>query len=264
MIRRGVAALFVLLGLSAVPALADSNHWSRTYQIDGQANLHIDSSDANIRIDATDNSQIEATITTRGWGIGNDGIQIKDRQTGDSVDIQVRFPHHWLGIGNRSVQIEIRAPRTSVLNLHTGDGGIDVNGIVGDITADTGDGHIDIKGADGRLRATTGDGHIKVRGRFDGLYLKTGDGHIEAFVLSGSKMAGDWALRSGDGSVTLRLPEAFAADLEIHTSDGHIDLGFPITVTGRMGSHEIKGKINGGGGLLSMRTGDGSIHVQKL
>jgi len=77
-------------------------------------------------------------------------------------------------------------------------------------------------------------------------------------------MAGDWALRSGDGSVTLRLPEAFAADLEIHTSDGHIDLGFPITVTGRMGSHEIKGKINGGGGLLSMRTGDGSIHVQKL
>jgi len=264
MIGRAVPALFALLVLSSVPALADTDHWSKSYQIEGQAKLHIDSSDASIRIDPSDKNQIEATITTRGWGIGNGGIKIEDHQSGDSVDIQVRFPHHWIGVGNRSVHIEIRAPRTTLLNLRTGDGGIDINGISGDITADTGDGHIDIQDADGTLHATTGDGHIRVRGRFDGLCLKTGDGHIEASALAGSRMSGAWALKSGDGSVTLRLPEAFAADLDIHTSDGHIDLGFPVTITGRMGSHEIRGRLNGGGGVLSVRTGDGSIHVDKL
>jgi len=264
MIRRAVSALFALLVLSAVPALADSDHWSKTYPIEAQARLHIETSDASIRVDASDNNQIEAVITTRGWGIGTNGIRIEEHQTGDSVDIQVRFPHHWVSIGNRNVKIEIRAPRTTVLNLHTGDGGIDVNRITGDITADTGDGHINVQDANGNLHATTGDGHITVRGRFDGLYLKTGDGHIDASALSGSRMSGEWALKSGDGSVRLKLPEAFAADLEIHTSDGHIDLGFPITITGRMGSHDIRGKINGGGGLLSMRTGDGSIHIERL
>ena len=256
--------LFALLAFLGVPAMADSNQWSKNYEIRGHANLRIDTSDANIRIDPSETNQIEATVTTRGWGIGTNGIKIEDHQNGDSVEIQVRFPHHWISIGNRNVQIEIRAPRTAVLNLHTGDGGIDVNGITGDITADTGDGHISVLDANGNLHATTGDGHIKVFGRFDALYLKTGDGHIEASAQSGSTMSGAWSLRSGDGSVTLRLPEAFAADLDIHTSDGHIDLGFPITMTGRMDSHEIRGKLNGGGGLLSLRTGDGSIHVERF
>jgi DUF4097 and DUF4098 domain-containing protein YvlB len=264
MMWRLISAVFVLLVFSAAPALADSDHWSKTFEIAGQASLHVDSSDASIRIEPWEKNQVEATITSRGWGMGNNGIKVEDHQAGDSVDIRVRFPHHWVSIGDRSVKIEIRAPKRTVLNLHTGDGGIDVNGIVGDITADTGDGHIHIQDADGSLHATTGDGKIEARGRFDALYLKTGDGHIEASALSGSRMSGAWSLKTGDGSVTLRLPEAFAADVEIHTNDGHIDLGFPVEISGRMGSHEIKGKINGGGGLLSMRTGDGSIHVEKL
>jgi len=264
MIGKAILPLFALLALSAVPALADSNQWSKNYEVRGQANLRVDTSDANIRIDPSDANQISATVTTRGWGIGTNGITIEEHQNGDSVDIQVRFPHHWMSIGNRNVLIEIRAPRTSALNLHTGDGAIDVTGIIGDITADTGDGHIKVLDANGNLRATTGDGHIQVRGRFDALYLKTGDGRIDATAQSGSTLSGAWALRSGDGSVTLRLPDAFAADLDIHTSDGHINLGFPITMTGRMDSHEIKGKLNGGGGLLSLRTGDGSIHVERF
>src|SRR5215472_16434721 len=143
--------LFTLLAFFAAPALADSNQWSKNYEIRGHANLRVDTSDANIRIDPS--------VTNRGWGIGTNGIMIEDHQNGDSVDIQVRFPHHWISIGNRNVQIEIRAPRTAVLNLHTGDGGIDVNGITGHITADTGDGHISVLDANGNLHATTGDGH---------------------------------------------------------------------------------------------------------
>jgi hypothetical protein len=71
-------------------------------------------------------------------------------------------------------------------------------------------------------------------------------------------------VHSGDGDVTVRLPGSFAADLSIHTGDGHIQLGFPLSVSGSLRESDIRGKLNGGGMTFSIHTGDGSIHVEKL
>jgi len=38
----------------------------------------------------------------------------------------------------------------------------------------------------------------------------------------------------------------------------------PVTVCGRLGSKNIQGKLNGGGNLLTVHTGDGSIHLVHL
>lgn len=121
----------------------------------------------------------------------------------------------------------------------------------------------EIEGVDGRLRARTGDGHIRAAGRFDSLDLNTGDGRIDARALPGSTAASNWSIRTGDGSVTLELPSTFAADVDLHTSDGHITLDLPVTVEGRLGERNIRGKINGGGNLLTVHTGDGSIRIEK-
>jgi len=104
-----------------------------------------------------------------------------------------------------------------------------------------------------------------VAGRFDVLQLGTSDGRIEARVLAGSTMASSWDLHTGDGSITLQLPENFAADVDLHTSDGHITVDLPVAVEGRLdGSKNIHGKINGGGNLLTVHTGDGSIRIERL
>jgi DUF4097 and DUF4098 domain-containing protein YvlB len=116
---------------------------------------------------------------------------------------------------------------------------------------------------DGNLRARTGDGHIRAAGRFDALDLNTGDGRIEVRILPGSTMASSWNVHTGDGGVTVELPEAFAADVDLHTNDGHINVEMPVTVDGRIGDKNIHGKINGGGNLLTIHTGDGSIHLEK-
>jgi len=277
------------------------DEWTKTFNIERNAKLHVETSDANINVSSCECSTVSARITTQGWKIGADGINIVDRQTGDQIDIEVRFPRHTFEMNwrNRRVDIEIKVPHTADLDLHTGDGNVEVHSINGsillrsgdgnlrlsdlqgtlkaetgdgnidmrnvrgDLTLHTGDGHIDVDGIDGSFRAETGDGRVRVSGRFDVLDLKTGDGGIEAVAAEGSKLDSNWRLNTGDGNLTLRVPSTIAADVELHTSDGSIDFNLPVMVSGRQGKREVHGQINGGGKLLSLKTGDGSIKLEK-
>jgi DUF4097 and DUF4098 domain-containing protein YvlB len=111
------------------------------------------------------------------------------------------------------------------------------------------------------LDAHSGDGSVHVSGRFDSLQLHTQDGSVDLSVMKGSHVNADWRVQTGDGSVQLRLPQELSANLELHTGDGHISMDLPLTVTGMKSEHSIQGKLNGGGALVLVRTGDGSISV---
>jgi DUF4097 and DUF4098 domain-containing protein YvlB len=228
----------------------------------------VETSDANIHVCTWDQNNIEAKVTTIGYKIGEDGIRVEEHQTGNVVEIDVRYPHHGViinlgnAIGHR-VDIAIHMPREGRVDLHTGDGKIDLGNFKGEMVLRSGDGSQEIGGVDGKLRATSGDGHILANGRFDELELKTGDGRLDARVASGSALATGWRLESGDGAVTLEIPETLAADVDLRTGDGHIDLDIPVTTTGKIRENEVHGKLNGGGNLLVIHTGDGSIRLRK-
>jgi hypothetical protein len=270
-IERWLFMGLILSGLvcswAALPARADD--WSKTYTITGKPDLRVDTSDANIHVSTWDQSTIEAKVTTTRLKIGGDGIRIEEHQTGDVVEIDVHFPHnHGFGVsvdwGNsRRVDIVIQMPREGRVDLHTGDGKIELGHFKGEMQLRSGDGSQEITEVDGKLRALTGDGHIRADGRFDELDLKTGDGRVEARATAGSALATSWRLETGDGTVTLEVPENLAADVDLHTGDGHIDLDVPVTTTGKVREGEVRGKLNGGGNLLMIHTGDGSIRLRK-
>jgi DUF4097 and DUF4098 domain-containing protein YvlB len=252
---------------AALPVRADD--WSKTYTISGKPDLRVDTSDANIRVSTWDQNSIEAKVTTTRYKIGDDGIRIEEHQTGDTVEIDVRFPHNhgvtinWGNSGSHRVEIDIHMPREGRVDLHTGDGKIELGNFKGEMLLRSGDGSQEVNGVDGKLRALTGDGHIRADGRFDELDLKTGDGRVDARATAGSALATSWRLESGDGTVTLEVPENLAADVDLHTGDGHIDLDMPITTSGKIREGEVRGKLNGGGNLLMIHTGDGSIRLRK-
>lgn len=259
-----LALLIVGLGIAFAP-LARAEEWSKTFTITGKPDLRVETSDANIRVDTWDENKIEARVTTERYKIGEGGIKIYDHQTGDSVQLEVRFPHHnfVVQVGTHRVDIEIHMPREGRVNLRTGDGHIRLGNFKGNMELESSDGHQDIDSVDGALRAHAGDGHIRAAGRFDALQISTGDGRVEAHALAGSTMGSSWDLHAGDGSVTLQLPANFAADVDLHTGDGHITLELPVTVEGQLGKKNIHGKLNGGGNVLTIRTGDGSIRLEK-
>ena len=262
--RFALVALGVCL---ATAPLVRADEWSKTYTITGKPDLRVETSDANIHVDTWEQKTIEVRVTSEHYKIGEHGLRIEEHQSGDSVDVEVHSPHDihiiTFNMHGYRVDVEIHVPRVGRVNLYTGDGSIRLANFKGEMDLQTGDGHQDIDSVDGTLRARAGDGRITAAGRFDVLELGTGDGRIEARALAGSAIASSWNLHTGDGSVTLELPGTFAADLDLHTSDGHITADIPVAVDGRLSEKSIHGKINGGGNLITIHTGDGSIRLEK-
>ena len=283
--HRGIslAAAAALVGLVALPVRAEQ--WNQVYKLTGRPDVRVETNDAAIEVSSSDAKEVAARVITNGYTISANDVRIeRNVQNGNSIELEVRVPRgHWSwGDHNRSVRIELTVPREANLNLHSGDGHIRVNGVKGDqqietsdgsievadlrgsIRLHTGDGHIEGSALDGSLDASTNDGHLRIRGRFDALRLETGDGSVVADVLPGSKLTNNWSIHTGDGSVTVRLSDGISADLEAHTGDGSISSQLPLMVSGILGRKDLRGKLGGGGPTLQIRTGDGSIRLERL
>lgn len=279
----GIATAVISIGAGAPTSRADE--WSKTYKVTGRPNLHVETDDGDVNIVIGQANQIDARVTTDGLKIGPSDVHIEEHQEGDNVTVSVKMPHFnfsFFGGHHRAVRVELSVPKDLSLDVHTGDGNvnsqaisgriridtgdgqINVSGLKGDITMHSGDGNIQASNLDGTLSIDTGDGHLSVDGRFDSLNLRTGDGNIEARAASGSKVASSWRVHSGDGHINLWLPGDFSADLDAHTGDGKITLDLPIKVSGSLSHSSIHGMLNNGGGSVSISSGDGSIHLQKL
>jgi Toastrack DUF4097 len=282
LISAGVLLAAVAVAVTAPASRADD--WSKTYAISGRADLHVQTDDGSVTITSADQKDVYAHVTTNRYKLGPDDVRIEESQSGDTVNIRVRMPHfHWgfWGSGG-SVHVDLRVPRSLNLDvttgdgdvtaqpvagnirITTGDGNIQANGLHGQIYLHSGDGRIDGSGMDGALQVDTGDGHITLDGRFDALQVQTGDGSIDASAASGSKVADGWTLHSGDGRITLRVASDLNAELDAHTGDGSITVDVPITVSGSLNRSSVRGKLNAGGGVLKISSGDGSIHLEKI
>ena len=262
--RRFLLLLVTLVVL--IPLAAQADEWKKEFTTSGKLALRIDSNDADIRIISWDRKDTAARITTEGYKLGADDVQVIDRQSGDNVEIQVRKPRRLNfshGVRNQWIHIEVSVPREADLNLHTGDGSIRVDNVTGQLHLDSGDGNVEVRAADGPLVAATGDGNIQAQGRFDSLDLHTGDGNVDAEVASGSHISSSWMVRTGDGNISVRLPQGFAADLDAETGDGRVNVQFPVMMSGSLHENSVRGKMNGGGAPLELRTGDGNITLDK-
>ncbi len=263
--RKLILVLVFCLPLLALSAIAED--WSKSFTVGATPALRVDTNDAAIEITRGSGSAIAARVTTNGYPIGSNGVRVTEHQDGDKVELNVHIPNQTgfhLNWHDQRVRVEIQVPAETVLDLHSSDGHISVDGTTGDARIDTSDGAIEVHNFSGSLRARTSDGHITVDGVFHEVYLHSGDGHINFTAQPGSKMDRGWLIHTGDGRVEAKLPSDFSAELYAHTGDGHIATEFPVTVSGSIDRGHVRGKLNGGGELLEISTGDGSIHVGKL
>ena len=268
--KKILEGIVFFLAIYAIPVWAEE--WSKTFELNGKADLRVETNDARVQVEAWEQNKIQARVVSEGvrigiWG-GSDThqVRVRDFQSGNRVELEVRVPStNWvIGVNTRSARIELKVPQEASLDIHSGDGDLSVHGLKGEINLSTQDGKIEADSLDGALRATTGDGNMRVQGRFDSLNLKTGDGRIYAQIGQGSQMASGWSVRSGDGDVELSLPEGFSADFDVHTGDGRITSDLPITLSGPLDHSSLRVKLNGGGPTLSVHTGDGSVRLKRL
>src|SRR4029078_6631682 len=113
----------------------------------------------------------------------------------------------------------------------------------------------------GDVDVHTGDGSIDVDGKLASVRAHSGDRSVRVQAAAGSAASADWDISTGDGSVRLELPDGFGAELDAHTGDGGVHMRdvTVVKVSGEIRRNTVRGQIGSGGRLLRVRTGDGSI-----
>ena len=164
----------------------------------------------------------------------------------------------------------------STVRAETGSGNMDIDHVQGDVRAHAGSGSIRATDIHGGFEGNTGSGRITLSQSAPGaVHVETGSGGMELRGVRGTLEAragsggitaegaptGGWLVHSGSGSIHLRLPSDAAFDLDARTSSGSISLDHPVTVQGKMGRKEIRGKVRGGGVTVEVETGSGNIEI---
>lgn len=208
-------------------------------------------------------------------------IEVLSEQSGNRVTVEVRLKrtrHGW-GI-NRGARLIVSMPEAADLQATSGDGSIDVEHVAGrlelrsgdgsirgralsgDIRAQTGDGSIRLSEIDGRLNAGTGDGSIVASGRLSALRARSGDGSVRIHAETGSAASEDWDVSTGDGSVTIDLPDRFDAELDAHTADGRVSVSDrSFSEASERSRRSLRARLGAGGRSVRVRSGDGSIRL---
>jgi hypothetical protein len=280
-------AALALLSSSAGLAQDSDHSWSRTYPVTGKPTLTLETSDAGVEFRSCGNChEIRIHLLIEGRKLSD--YRLEESQSGDEVHFLFKErPHLGAHIARHKeqTQVTVESPAELTLDARTADGNVNLSGLQGDLSLTTGDGNltldrvsgnlrirsgdgrVKITNADGALDAHTSDGNLTVDGLFHALALHTSDGTLELSLREGTRLAGPSTIQSSDGSVTIRVPQNFAADLNVHTSDGHVDCALPLTMdhyqSGGEG-HQLRGKLNGGGTPLSVHTSDGNVKIEYL
>lgn len=164
----------------------------------------------------------------------------------------------------------------SEARAHAGSGDITLNSIHGNVQANTGSGSIRATGIAGGFTGRSGSGGVRLEQTAAGdisigsgsgsIEIKGADGAVRAHTGSGDITAqgqpkGDWNLRTGSGSLEVTFPAGAAYDLIAHTGSGGISTSQPIEVQGKINRHDLRAKVHGGGSVVNLSTGSGSIRI---
>jgi hypothetical protein len=159
------------------------------------------------------------------------------------------------GTGSGSIALtDIGGPVTA----RSGSGRITAERIAGGFNARAGSGSIKLtQVAPGDVAVSTGSGSIDLHGVVGALRANAGSGRI---VIQGSQ-TGDWTVDTGSGSIKVDLPDDAAFQLDAESSSGGISVDHPVVVQGKISKRHLRGEVRGGGDVLKLDTGSGSIKI---
>jgi hypothetical protein len=292
----GAAVAVLLSGPACVDIIAGDlgkfvDRQEKRFPTNGKPDVDLSTFDGAIEIRSWNRPEVLVVIEKRGRDKAEtDTIEVNAEQNGNRVTVDARVPYGTAGWGIswhdswRSARLIVSLPPASnilassgdgsidiervsgTIDLRSGDGSIHARDLTGDLKAHTGDGSIKLTDVDGSLDIDTGDGSVVVSGKLTTVRVRTDDGSVTVQAAPASAAAADWTITTGDGSVTLALPDGFGGELDAHTGDGGIHLqGISVSNTsGRNGKNTFRGTIGSGGRALRLRTGDGSITLRRF
>jgi hypothetical protein len=243
--------------------------FERTLTVNGPVDLAVRTGSGDIQIRAgSDNSvHLIGRIRARSTGFGDKPEQRMAEiqahppieQAGNSLRIGFTNPGTDDDPLYRNVRIsyELVVPAQTQVQARSGSGDINVALTAANVDARTGSGDINVLGTSGRFEAHTGSGDVHA-GKIAGpLKATTGSGDIAA----AQTVEAPVQMQTGSGDVTLSLAENAAFNVDVHTGSGSIATTHQVTLLGTRSRHRLEGTVRGGGPVVEIRTGSGSVEI---
>jgi hypothetical protein len=193
-----------------------------------------------LRVDASPNGGIRV----RGWDRNEVAIRSRIVAYADSeqdarrLASQVRIDTYFV------VSFELNVPQNANLTLKTVNGGISIRDLRGTVNFDAVNGGVRLENVAGEVRGETNNGGLTIDltgDRWDGAGLD---------------------VETHNGGVRLKLPANYSAELETGTTNGRLNVEFPITVQGRIGKR-LHTTLGGGGPKIRAVTYNGGVSIRQ-
>jgi len=143
-----------------------------------------------------------------------------------------------------SVSFDLQVPRTALLTLNTHNGGISIDDFRGTAKFHALNGGVSLTDVGGDIRGETTNGGVTVdvKGdRWDGAGLD---------------------VETRNGGIRLTLPDNYSAELETGTTNGRVNIDFPVTVQGSLNRH-IRTTLGAGGAHMRAITTNGGVTIRR-
>jgi len=285
--QRTIGWLIVIVGIVALatPRLRSqgtststdpSEHFQRTFNIAPSGTLDIDNYKGTIHVTGSDTNQVAIDVTKhfegndsdRKWWMEN--VQVNFRNESNRVSVEVKYPQWsctfcWQGHDyTADVELEIRVPRQINVQLESYKPDIRIASIQGDIRVKSYKSPIEIADTTGAVRIDTYKETVKLRNvNLRGpLEIKSYKAEAE---IDARNLGESVTLENEKGSIVLRVPANAGMDVDYEGGRrSSFSSDFPIaSQTGSFNS-SFHGKVNQGGTRVRLRTGKGSVSLQKL
>ena len=167
--------------------------------------------------------------------------QVRTVISGSTVTVE---GPHYDGDDSWSASLVAMIPRRSDLRVETRNGPVTVERVTGTMNLETRNGPLGLRelGGDVTARTTNGPLTISLSGtRWDGTGLDA---------------------QTTNGPLTISVPDGYNARLETGTRNGPVNIGFPITVVGRI-TQDISTNLGSGGVTIRAKTTNGPLTVRR-
>lgn len=242
-----VAILAAAVLFLALPSFATNDQlFDKIYPLSSGGNFQLDNVNGSVQVDGWDRDEVEISAVKMAENDPGDldQVQIDVESVPGQVAVHTLYPNS-SGTGNGvTVEYHVHVPnRVLLANVKTVNGSVSVRGVQGSGDLRSVNGDVEVTDSAGNFNAKTTNGNLTLQLR------KVGNG-------------APMDIETVNGSVVLTLPSDTRANLKVQNMNGIFSSELPVSsATTPTTAGFFSAKLGTGGGQISLRTINGTIHL---
>lgn len=256
-----VAGLFIGLAAACGSFNGETETREDTFVVGGSPSLVVNNDNGRVAVKAGSDSSVTVKAILR----NPNRVEYEISQVGGAIIIEAKSDSRGVFDFGESpgVDLEITAPSSTMLELLTSNGDVDVHGLHKSGVVRTSNGAIVAADVVGVFELSTSNGKVTVDQSEGTFNIESSNGQIdfEAELTAN----GNNRLSTSNGSVAIKLLGTPNLKLDVSTGNGSIKTDLPIRLTSELDERHVIGTIGDRDAELAelfVRTSNGSVQIK--